>query len=326
MSGFTKLSSSIITSSIWVESDTTLRVWIAMLATANANGIVEGAPPGIASLARVTLEACLEALKTLSSPDQYSRSPENEGRRIEVIPGGWQIVNYLKYREKEQEKPGSRAAYYRKYRSSKNGPEEGDCCEMLRATGATGKALRPQQKKLRDTQKQKAEGEEKKSSVADAPVSPEHNLFIEGWCESFEAQHERKYIFQGGRDAKAVQSLLSRTRKPASELLGIATAAWSKLTGFLAEQAVTICGFASKINEIQEALSKPNGELGKSAPTKETPRWALLKELERVEKDINNLIPDGLQTLTPSEQATMIQLKKSRKELKSKLGLEGQLA
>ena len=99
MSGFTKLFSSITESSIWVEDDATLRVWIAMLASCNADGFVAGSVPGFASKARVTVEQMSTAIDKFSSPDPHSRTPDNEGRRVEAIEGGWVVLNYAKYRE-----------------------------------------------------------------------------------------------------------------------------------------------------------------------------------------------------------------------------------
>ena len=61
------------------------------------------------------------ALATLSSPDEFSRSTEHEGRRIVAVDGGWQILNYLKYREKGQGQDGSRAPYFREYRERYGG-------------------------------------------------------------------------------------------------------------------------------------------------------------------------------------------------------------
>ena len=119
MSGWTKLFSSIVTSSIWVEDDAILRVWIAMLAMADAEGVVEGSVPGFANLAHVTTEQMRLAVDTLSSPDADSRTPDHEGRRIEAIEGGWRILNYGTYRERGQAKEGSRAPYYRTYRQRK---------------------------------------------------------------------------------------------------------------------------------------------------------------------------------------------------------------
>jgi len=120
MSGFSKLFSSIVTSTIWCEEHQTLRVWIALLATCDSDGRVEGSLPGFASLARVTLDEMIHAVEILSSPDPHSRTPDNEGRRIESIPGGWLILNYATYREKGQAKEGSRAPYFRARRAAKS--------------------------------------------------------------------------------------------------------------------------------------------------------------------------------------------------------------
>jgi hypothetical protein len=119
MAGFAKLFASITESSVWVEPDFVLRVWIAMLARSDADGIVEGSIPGFASLCRVPIEQMEEAIKRLSGPDPYSRSKEHEGRRIECFDGGWRVLNYPKYRAQGQAKEGSRAPYYREYRRRK---------------------------------------------------------------------------------------------------------------------------------------------------------------------------------------------------------------
>ena len=116
MAGYSKLFSSIVTSSIWSEDDKTLRVWFAMLALTDARGNVEGSVPGFAHVARVTIPEMEHAIERLSSPDPYSRTPDNEGRRVEVVPGGWVILNYCAYRERCQSKDGSRAAYERNRR------------------------------------------------------------------------------------------------------------------------------------------------------------------------------------------------------------------
>ena len=99
MSGFTKLQASIIHSTIWREPDHIRIVWITMLAMADSKGRVEGSVPGLADIARVSFENCQLALLRLSSPDPWSRDPDNEGRRIKAIRGGWLILNYMKYRD-----------------------------------------------------------------------------------------------------------------------------------------------------------------------------------------------------------------------------------
>lgn len=116
MAGFAKLFSSIITSTIWCESHSTVRVWIAMLASADASGVVEGSIPGFARVACVTIKEMEDALGVLLAPDPHSRTKEHEGRRLEIIDGGWLVLNYAKYREHGQAKEGSRAPYHREWR------------------------------------------------------------------------------------------------------------------------------------------------------------------------------------------------------------------
>ena len=97
--GYTKLFSSIVTSTIWVESDRTRIVWITMLAMADRNGEIQASVPGLARLAGVPIPDCEEALAKFIAPDRYSRTPDDEGRRIEKIEGGWALLNHAKYRE-----------------------------------------------------------------------------------------------------------------------------------------------------------------------------------------------------------------------------------
>jgi hypothetical protein len=117
MAGFAKLFSSITESTVWSEPHYVLRVWIAMLARSDADGIVEGSIPGFAHLCHVTVDEMTDAIGRLSAPDLHSRTKGHEGRRIEAFDGGWQILNYVKYRQQAQAKEGSRAPYYREYRA-----------------------------------------------------------------------------------------------------------------------------------------------------------------------------------------------------------------
>jgi len=100
MSGYTKLFNSIVASTIWREDDKTRIVWITMLAMADKHGVVEGSIPGLADIARVTVEECRASISNLQSPDPDSRSREEDGRRILPVEGGWRLVNHGKYREK----------------------------------------------------------------------------------------------------------------------------------------------------------------------------------------------------------------------------------
>lgn len=97
---YTKLFSSILTSSIWNEDDKTRIMWITFLAAADRHGEIMGSVPGMARLAGMSVGEAETAIGKLSGPDPYSRTPTEEGRRIMSIPGGWEIINYVSYREK----------------------------------------------------------------------------------------------------------------------------------------------------------------------------------------------------------------------------------
>lgn len=98
--GYSKLFSEIVMSTIWREPDHVRIVWITLLAIKDRWHKVNASLPGLADIARVTIDECLEAIKALSSPDHYSRTQENEGRRIQQIDGGWVVLNGEKYRNK----------------------------------------------------------------------------------------------------------------------------------------------------------------------------------------------------------------------------------
>jgi hypothetical protein len=98
--GYTKLFSELIMSTVWREPDHVRILWITMLAIKDRWHKVNASLPGLADAARLSMDECQAALKILSSPDQYSRTQENEGRRIVPIDGGWEILNGEKYRNK----------------------------------------------------------------------------------------------------------------------------------------------------------------------------------------------------------------------------------
>lgn len=99
MNGYTKLFSSIITSTVWREPKEVKILWITMLALADKYGEVAGSVPGLAAMAGLGIEETRSALLALESPDPDSRTKEDEGRRVRPIDGGWFLINHAKYRE-----------------------------------------------------------------------------------------------------------------------------------------------------------------------------------------------------------------------------------
>lgn len=100
MSEYVKLFS-ILNSGVWGESNEVRILWITMLAICDENGEVDACLPGLAHCAKITVDECKSALACLMAPDQYSRTKDKEGRRIEVIDRGWRILNFMKFQEAE---------------------------------------------------------------------------------------------------------------------------------------------------------------------------------------------------------------------------------
>ena len=126
---YTKLFSSIITSTIWTEDDCTRIVWITLLACADKNGEVQASIPGLARIAGVKVADAERAIQKFLSPDKHSRTKDDEGRRLEVIDGGWALLNYQKYREmaSREDSLTANAARQARYRArqTRNGKDPG---------------------------------------------------------------------------------------------------------------------------------------------------------------------------------------------------------
>lgn len=91
---YTILKSSIIHSSIWSEDAPTCKVWITMLAMRNKDGEIYGSLGGVAHAAHLDVDTTKNAIDKFLSPDSDSASKEHEGRRLEVMPGGWKLLNH----------------------------------------------------------------------------------------------------------------------------------------------------------------------------------------------------------------------------------------
>ena len=170
--GFTKLFSTLTTSTIWSEPLATRVVWITMLAVADRNGEVQAAIPGLARLANVSVQECETALQTFLSPDPYSRTTDNEGRRIEVIDGGWRLLNHAKYRAKmaAEERREYKREWMARDREERKQSQQSTECPQESTESTIGQSGHKQK------QRQKQEDQEQESSLrSDSPdsASPE---------------------------------------------------------------------------------------------------------------------------------------------------------
>lgn len=73
-----------------------------LIILSDADGMVDMTPQSIARRTGIPIEHIISGLEVLSKEDKYSRTPDQEGRRIELIddhrPWGWHIVNHEKYK------------------------------------------------------------------------------------------------------------------------------------------------------------------------------------------------------------------------------------
>lgn len=92
--------SKIVDSSLWLEPDYVVKVFLTMLAKKDADFVVRGNAFNIAQWARKSEKEVLDALKILSSPDKRRLEKQaHDGRRIERVEDGWLILNGKYYRD-----------------------------------------------------------------------------------------------------------------------------------------------------------------------------------------------------------------------------------
>jgi hypothetical protein len=134
---YVKLDKDILSSSLWMDSDTAL-IFITALLMAEPFELTEAAPelettelkqtgfvvppgwygmvrssgPGLISFARLPNKRGVAALEALANPDKLSRSQEYGGRRLVRVNGGFIMLNYIRFREKDH-KAAERMRNYR---------------------------------------------------------------------------------------------------------------------------------------------------------------------------------------------------------------------
>ena len=92
---FVIIDAEILSSSVWSQSAHVRLVWITLLILCDTDGYVGASVPGIASAAGVTLEQAEEAIELFQKPDRYSRTKDNEGRRLELAERGYRVLNFM---------------------------------------------------------------------------------------------------------------------------------------------------------------------------------------------------------------------------------------
>jgi hypothetical protein len=137
---YAKVFEEILDSSVWDEDATTRLLWITLLVMADQHGVVSASMSGLVRRANMKEAEVVRGLKVLEAPDKRSKDPDHGGRRIQPIEGGWEILNYGKYRGDKAR--ASHAAYMRDYRARKRA-EMGGGDEAGAAGDSGGEPARP---------------------------------------------------------------------------------------------------------------------------------------------------------------------------------------
>lgn len=300
---FTKLFSSITTSSIWNEDNSTRIVWITMLAMADKTGYVSASVGGLAHESRVSKEECEKALTVLKNPDIDSRSKEFEGKRIEIVDGGFQLLNHAKYRamRSHEERKEYMKSYMKEYRESRKQDVNNvsKCKPPLTAVNRSRSRAEAEQKQNTlargareipitiqedDPFNVNQEIPEGKRLVIKDKMETPLKSFMEAWNQGFLETFGVAYKSGGEKDRLAAKRLVS-AGETCGALIEMAKKAWKKTGGFWTKHAVTICGFDGHFIKIRQEIGdlKPKAANDR-APTPEEKEAAYL-ERKRIESE-----------------------------------------
>ena len=123
-------------------------------------GFVPAASVGIVRRSGVDMERGLQAVTRLGEPDQESRTPDHEGRRMIRIDGGFLILNYFLYRDRDY----STAERSKRYRERKKAKAASRVTTVTTHVARDETVARP-----RDITQAEAEAEAESISLATDP-------------------------------------------------------------------------------------------------------------------------------------------------------------
>lgn len=212
---YSKLHSSVVHSSLWTEPDHVRLLFITLLALCDREGYVYGSRPGIERAANIewNRELGLDPWTILMSPDPHSsdrlRSPENEGRRIEEVPGGFRLLNFEYYRglrNDDDRREQNRAAQTRFREKSKRQSARVSQDKPASATVS-------QDKRISDAE---AEADTEKTvrqrTRATEPPDPQVKLFLTWFQEEYtKKRNGAAYLVRWDKDGATVKRLLKAT-------------------------------------------------------------------------------------------------------------------
>ncbi len=239
MAPYGKVFDSIFGSSI-MESDVETRyIWMCMIIAADKEGFVDETIPALARRFNVS-ESCMhDAINCFMSPDASSRTPDQNGRRIEPIREsfGWKIINYDYYRNLRDDE--QRREYMREY--MRNYRENQKKSEPLTPVN-NGKQQLAHTDTDTDTDTDKRHTER----------NPDIKKFIDHYHNTFLERFNEKPMIDGGKDGKIIKSLLGTYE--IDLLKELLDKFFNSTDEFILRSGYTIGVFKSQINKLIAGL------------------------------------------------------------------------
>lgn len=238
-----------------------------MLAMSDQHGRVWASVPGLANIARVSIEACEIALEELQAPDKYSRTTVHEGRRIEPIDGGWRLLNHAKYRAIRDEESIKESK--RRYINAKRASERAATVENVEQCRTDVERCRANTEADTDTDTDKKEDKKTRANALDIPDS----LFSD---------------FMSVREAKRSGALTKTAAK--------AIQREADKAGLSLVEAVTICCEKSWSTFDSSWNWKQAASLKNSVPSETTYQRSMRERVEEFSPSIARQAPDFSKT------------------------------
>jgi hypothetical protein len=241
---YVKLFTQILDSSI-AENRRLRHFFTDLMLCSDPTGEVMMTKQAIARKIGATIEEVEWGIEELMKPDELSKTPDHDGRRIEPVEGhayGWKILNfesYKKLKDNDQLREATRERV-RKFRERKKIEIVGDNVTPCNVT-------------VTPVTPRRGRGNKKEEEEDIEPNGSLHQEFIRKWEEVYQSTLGHKYVFNGGRDGKAVKALIA-TGDSIDLIIESARLTWTGKDEFLKKRAATIHGFQSALNEIRMAI------------------------------------------------------------------------
>ena len=300
---YNKIFTKILDSSVWLEPTPTRIVWITLLAAMDEDGFCSFAAVGnVAGRARVTIDEAKAALDILAAPDPESSDPENEGRRIERVSGGWIVLNAIKYKDivtraNAQDKTRERVRRFREKNKIGNAdvtPRNDDVRQSVSDTEA-------------NTEKEQKPPAKKNTSQGRNMLDPRHHQFAD-LLERYwkHVNPDGPEMPWGKRDITQLKSLLSACPEMTTEQFHILLRNRARSD---VAHGQRVCFWLSNVTKYTQPLDrfgnpiKPGGNNAAVSSGKTEGNMAVLAESLGPRQCENSLDEDGLLPAGEDRQA-----------------------